>query len=158
MLEALALANMRIGVTGSLSPLEPYKALRDLGKSAPDLSAYPQLTPALDAWIGTGDRGASIVGAHTHLKEIERLVDSGADESCAYQRAVGLSGVFKRNLEIYQKKFDAEIASWDQDYSRITKAPLWIGLMRPMSRALEQLSSACSAAAQRLESDADEGF
>ena len=157
-LEALALANMRIGVTGSLDPLEPYKALRDLGKSAPDLSAYPQLTLALDAWIETGDRGNSIVGAHSYLTEIERSLDSGADESCAYQRAVGLSDVFKRNLDIYQQRFDAEIASWGQDFSKITKAPLWIGLMRPMSRALGQLSIACSAAAQRVESDADEGF
>lgn len=157
-LEALALANMRIGVTGSLDPLEPYKALRDLGKSDPDLSAYPQPAPALEAWIETGDRGNSIVGAHTYLEEIERSVDSGADESSSYQRAIGLSDVFKKNLDIYQRKFDAEIASWGQDHSKITKAPLWIGLMRPMSRALEQLSIACSVAAQRLESDADEGF
>ena len=157
-LEALALANMTIGVSRSLDPLAPYKALRDLGKSTPDLSAYPHLSVALDTWCETGDLGNGIFGAHMRLKEIDQSLNSGAVQSLAHQRAAGLAKVFKSNLSQYQRRFDAESESWVHDPEKISKAPLWMGLMGPISLALEQLSDACLAAAQLLESDADDGF
>ena len=162
-LEALALANMSIGLTGSLDPLEPYKALRDLGKSLADLSAYPQPSPLLDSWIRTGDLGDGIVGAHPLIQSIESSdidssVSSGPTQSRAHHRATELSQLFERTRNTYEKKFDTERKSWMQDKSRISKAPLWIGLWNPMSRALEQLSDACRMTAQRLGSDADAIF
>ena len=157
-LEALALANTSIGLRGSLDPLEPYKALRDLGKSLADLSAYPQPSPLLDSWITSGDLGNSIVGAHPLIQDIENSVDSSLAQSGAHHRATELSRLFERTRKSYENKYHTERKSWMQDKSRISKAPLWVGLWHPMSRALEQMSDACSMAAQRLGNDADAIF
>ena len=157
-LEALALANMSIGLTGSLEPLEPYKALRDLGKSIADLSAYPQPASLLESWIGTGAIEDSIVEAHQRIQTIENAVQADSEQSCAHQRATELCRLFEENRNAYERRYDAERKSWLQDTSKISKAPLWVGLWHPMSRALEQLSDACATAAQRLGSDADAIF
>ncbi len=150
-LESLALANMSVGFTGSLEPLEPYKALRDLGKSNPgDLSDYPHPAPVLDEWIRSGQLEGSLVDNDQLL--IQKIMRGG---STAQHRATELVVLFNENRNSYEKNNTAERESWKKDKSRISKAPLWVGLWPSMSRALEQLSEACAEAAERLGGDDD---
>jgi len=158
-LESLALVNMSIGLGGNLDPLEPYKALRDLGKSDPkDLSSYQQPAAVLNKWIRSGNIGGTIVDLHPEIQKINNSAELDGGLHLEHHRATSLATLFKKLLESYEKELNKERKSWAQDKSRITKAPLWVGLWQPIERAREQLSDACSTAAQRLNRDTDEIF
>ncbi len=158
-LESLALANMSIGLGGNLDPLEPYKALRDLGKSDPkDLSSYQQPAAVLNEWIRSGDTEGSILDLHPEIQKINNSAKLDEGPHLEHYRAKSLAALFDKVLKSYERTLNEERPSWAQHKSRITKAPLWVGLWQPMERALEQLSDACSTAAQRLDSDTDEIF
>lgn len=151
-LESLALANMSVGVKGDLAPLAPYKALRDLGKADADLSSYKQPAPMLQRWIDSGDLGAAITGAHRFLQEIEAALESAPAPG---RRAEALADLFSKSRRGYEQQHREEQESWSRDPAKITEAPLWVGLWNPMSRALEQLSEACTSAARRLDDSDD---
>jgi len=158
-LESLALANMSVVADGTLNSLEPYKALRDLGKSDPrDLFSYQQPAPVLNEWISSGELRNSIMGIHLAIQKINDSAGLDGRQSLDQHRAMSLAALFSKVLESYEKAFDEERKSWVHYKSRITEAPLWVGLWSPMSRALEQLSEACAETAQRLNSDTDEVF
>ena len=156
-LEALPLAYVEVGHTGSLAPLDPYIALRDLGKSASgtDLSDYRDLNSALHAWISDGDLGKSIAEPERLIKAIESGLGPDPAMDRSHQRAVELASRLQKIREAYQKRFEEAQQAWAEDPTEISKASLWTGLWRPISEALRQLSTACDDAARRLGPEAD---
>lgn len=157
-LEALPLAYAEIGHTANLAPLDPYIALRDLGKSASgaDLYDYRDLNSVLKAWIGDGSYGTSIVEPHRMITVIEDGLNGDPNLDSSYQRAAELARLFHRIRESYQKRYVDEQKSWQHDHTKMSKAPLWTGLWHPISKALEQLETACEEAARNLTSEADD--
>lgn len=156
-LEALPLAYAEVGHTGSLAPLDPYIALRDLGKSASgtDLSDYRDLNSALQAWISDGDHGKTVGEPDRLIKAIDRGLGSDAGRERSHRRAVELASRLQEIREAYQKRYEKAQQAWAEDPTEMSKASLWTGLWRPISEALRQLSTACGDAARRLDPEAD---
>lgn len=157
-LEALPLAYAEIGHTAELFPLDPYIALRDLGKSASgaDLYDYRELNSVLRDFIADGTHGNAIVEPDRLIAEIEVRVNDDSSPNSSYQRAADLATLFGRVSKSYQKRYMEEHESWQHDQAKMSKAPLWAGLWHPISKALEQLESACEEAARNLTSEADD--
>jgi hypothetical protein len=156
-LEALPLAYAEVGHTADLTPLDPYIALRDLGKSASgtDLSDYRELNSALQAWISDGDHGKAVGEPDRLITSIDKGLSSDAGRDRSHQRAVELAGRLQEIREAYQKRYEKAQQAWTEDPNEMSKASLWTGLWRPISEALRQLSTACGDAARRLDSEAD---
>ena len=154
-LEALPLAYVEVGHSAELAPLNPYIALRDLGKSADDLSDYPKLNSVLQAWVSSGTCSGSIVEPHRMIEKIDKGIEraSGRDES--HQRADELAKALEVTRRNLQERYEKAQQNWAEDFNQMSKAPLWTGLWHPISFALQQLSDACNNAARRLTFDDD---
>ncbi len=153
LMEALGLACMEAGATNDLGPLDAYRELRDLGRAAlshDDLSGYERPNPTLQSWID----GASI----RQVPEPHQLLGEAAPD-VGPARAQALADRFDECLRYFSERHDKESQKWANDAMALTRAPLWTSLWPHMSRALEQLSTACqSGVNQSREASTGSGF
>ncbi len=137
-LETLGLAYIEVGAIDSLTPLDAYKELRDLGlagdgRAKIDLYEYDEPSHALQRWIDNGRIGERLVDP--------LLRDSGSQTPD--ERAQRLSELFEEARSDFGTRYDTETRKWAQDAKHLSRAPRWTGLWQHMGKALEQLSAAC---------------
>ncbi len=146
-LEALPLAMLEVNRSASLSAMEAYAALRDLGMTDPDGSdilAYPRPHPAIAGWIATGEvPGAGRVpgtgGVHPDLE--------GAADPEARRKA------FEALLETvkgdYEKANQEYLDDVQRNRMRLSDPPLWPGLHDEIQVALETMRIALTQVAKQ---------
>ena len=137
-MEAIGLAYIEVGALDSLTPLDAYKELRDLGLAGDggamaDLYPYGEPNTALQDWIDSGQVGKWLDGP--------LLEESGSQTP--HERAQRLSELFEQARTDFGTRYEAETVKWAKDAKHLSKAPRWTGLWRHMTKALEQLSTAC---------------
>ena len=117
-LEALGLAYADVSTTGTLSPLDAYCTLRDLGRSGPDASLYTyvELNPDLLTWLETGTIAGSFV---------EPILNEGDDPE---GRVVSLMNIVQASLTSYQEAWETERDNWTRNPISLSGPPQWTGL------------------------------
>ena len=163
-LESLALAYVEVSRAGKIEPLKPYIALRDLGRTSPgsEIYSYEKLSPALSAWIDTGELPGTIAKPFLamNLQSTAGSNDTGSyglygndSDDARRERVAHLKALLKKTITSYHKLHDEHLHKMKASRTTISKAPLWVGLWDPqMKQALEQLSDAASEYGETLTS------
>lgn len=142
-LEAVSLAYVEVSRVGNLSPLDPYKELRDLGRCThhpeadliADLYEYERPNWALRPLIYSGDVQHNLVSP---ILPRDMLASGEPAE-----RAGALAAEFEACREGYDADFQDLKKQWSMDPRKLSKAPLWTGIRLHISEALNQLENAC---------------
>jgi hypothetical protein len=146
-LEAMPLALVEVNRSTSLSPLEPYTALRSLGMTDPtgnDVLAYPRPHPAIVGWIRDGavpgtERVSGVGSVHQALQ--------GATD--ANQRRDALATLLETVKQDYERNHSEYRDDVQRNRMRLSLPPLWIGLHDEIQVALDALHKALSAQANQ---------
>ncbi|WP_428118888.1 tubulin-like doman-containing protein [Candidatus Poriferisodalis sp.] len=149
-LESLALAYVDVCRTGTLDPLLPYVALRELGTAVPNgaLHSYESLAPALADWASTG-RSVFVLDGDMPLLE---HVDSPYDTDSEVGRLRRIADICRRTLESYGSRHSEHLQRCEASPHALSSAPHWVGLWdRFMRPALNDLIQASELQADGLE-------
>lgn len=139
-LEALPLAYAAVGTASSLSPLDPYIALRNLGTSSlgarSELYSYEICNPVLAAWLKSGEvpNEKLIPGFKGARPDI---VD--ADPGLRKAKVVKFLG---DQISEYNKSYDEYLHKIESNMSLLGRAPFWPEIKEEIEFALDQLLKA----------------
>ena len=148
-LESLALAYVEVCRVGKLNALHPYIELRELGRSWHDASVYryESLSPALSAWVETGEFPHAIAEPFLKNEGLE-----GPDPRLA--RLDHLTTLLYQQINGYKQLYHKYTQRTRESRTTISNAPLWIGLWEPlMARALKDLARAADRHSDTLSTD-----
>ncbi len=139
-LEALGLAYVEAGRASTLTSLEAYIELRELGRSGPDagLYTYHGLSKPLTSWIETGSFPEAIGNPWPGLKPASQ--ESGSGPEGPPERAKRLLEVLNETRTTYEDRYRHEVSQWSNSASTLSGPPLWTGLWPLMALALSQLA------------------
>jgi hypothetical protein len=146
-LEALPLAMVEVNRSTTLSPLEPFVALRSLGMSDPesnDVLAYARPHPAISGWIesGTVPGADRVPGTGSVHPALQQATDPNS-------RREALSGLLATVMDEYRDSYAAYLNDVQRDRKELSEGPLWPGIHDEIQVALEGLQQALSAQSQK---------
>lgn len=141
-LEALALAYVDVSRSGSLSPLQPYIELRDLGRSQSRgaLLNYGTLAPAFETWVSSGELDPAFSEADALVAQSSTGDIGSVTESDRLHR---LEALCRESIDIYDEMYEEALRDWDRSPAHLSTAPQWTGLWEPHMRpALNDIATA----------------